>query len=163
MKLINQIKLKKAEKALLFFDEKRIGEEVKANLVSFSVDGVTVSQTEKQQLISVLLEAVDKIEIDLDTSYPNRQKIFYLWFDQVENLLRWTVTSSIDKKTTPFSSVLVEVTIDEIVELWLEPQSSDNGSKLSYSDIENMSSLELRNLANSLEAPSLDIYIRMLS
>jgi len=160
MGLISQIESNKAKRVSLFFEESRVGEEVKNNLVSVSANGIVVNENEKRALIDALLGTVDKIEGDLELRYPDKYMKLYLWFDEGEAVLRWTVISDIDQKNLPFSSNVEEVTIEKVVENWLAPKRLHNDDELSFSEIEDMSASELRELMDSLEVPSLDVFIR---
>ena len=160
MKLISQIESNKAKGVSLFFEESRVAEEVKNNLVSVSAAGVVVNENEKSALTDALLGTIDNIEVDLKLRYPDKHMKLYLWFDEGETVLRWTVISDIAQKNLPFSSSIEEVTIDKVIENWLAPQRVHNDDELSFSEIEDMSASELRELTNSLEVPSLDVFIR---
>ena len=159
MKLISEIKSNEAKRISLFFEESRVGEEVKNNLVSVSAAGVVVNENEKRTLIDTLLGMIDEIWVDLKLRYPDKYMKLYLWFDEGEVVLRWTIISDINQKSLPFSSNVEEVTIDKIIENWLAPERIYN-DELSFSEIEDMSASELRELMNSLEVPTLNVFIR---
>jgi len=162
MELIVEIKSNQAKKASLFFEMSRIGEEVKNNLVSVSAAGVVVNEKEKKELKYALLETMDKIEVDLKLRYPDRHVILYLWFDEAEAALRWTVVSDVGQKKLQFSSSVEEVTVDKVIENWLAPQSVDNDDVLSIDQIEGMGANDLREVMSSLQVPSLDVFIRSI-
>lgn len=161
LELINQIKSNQSKKILLSFEKNRIGEELKDNLVSISAIGVVIDQNGRKLLIDTLLETVVQIEKDLKVLYPRRCMIFYLWFDEGEEVLRWSVVSDMNQRSLPFSSNVEEVTINKVVENWLVPKRVSDQSSLS--GIDNMTPSELRTLMNSLEVPSLDVFIHRCS
>lgn len=143
MGLISQIKSNQAKRITLFFEENRVGEEVKNNLVSVSAAGIVVNQNEKEALADALLGTIDSVVSDLMVRYPAKHMKFYSWFDKEAKVLRWTVISDIGQKKLPFSSIVKEVTIDRIIENWLAPQRVHDGEHLSISEIENMPANEL--------------------
>jgi len=147
---MSQIESCQAKGVSLFFEESRIGEEVKNNLLSVSAAGVVVNENDKRALIDALLGMIDRIEGELKLLYPDKHMKLYLWFDKGEMVLRWTVVSDIDQNNLPFSSSLEEVTIDKVIENMFAPQRINNDDELSFGDIESMSASELRELMNSL-------------
>ena len=159
LELINQIISNQSKNISLFFEKKRIGEEVKKNLVSISAKGIVLDQNEKKLLIDTLLETISKIEKNLSARYPNRKMIFYLWFDRGAEVLRWSVVSDMNQPRLPFSSNVEEVAINKVVDNWLSETIENRSEKLSPSEIDNMTPSELRTLMGALKAPSLDVFV----
>ncbi len=156
-KLINQIKKFKDKNYLLFFDKDRIGQEMKSNLISISSSMCSKNQDRKKLLVDVLMETIYKIEKKLCILHPNHSILFLIWFDEEAKFLRWSIISDVNQNNLPFSSDVEEVKLHEIIENWLDPKCTTK--QVTEVEINNMSQAELRLLINSLEIPTLEVFI----
>jgi hypothetical protein len=158
--IIDQIDSFSFDNTKLFFDETRLGKEVRLNLASFSGSGSGSTSDRINQLIRVLEMAIARMELALGSLLNGRRAIFYMWHDGPANLLRWSIISDLGQKNLPFCSNVKEVDLDTVVKEWTAPV--DDSGLLAMSKIEQMTSTELRNISRATGIPTINAYVRRL-
>jgi hypothetical protein len=159
--IIDQIGSFSFEKTQLFFDESRLGEEVRLNLVSIPCSITGIPDQEVSQVIDAIQQAVSKMEIEIGRLLKNRRAVFYMWHDDHAKLLRWTIISDLGQAKLPFSSKTAEVDIQTVVKEWAKV--SDPPSLLTSNEIEKMTSAELRKISSANRIPTINVFVKRVS
>ena len=156
--IIDKIRLFSFETTQLFFAENRVGEEVRLNLASFPPPGPLEPDA---PVSGALQEVICKMEVQIGRFLANRRAIFYMWHDEQVKLLRWTIISDVGQAKLPFSSNITEVDMGTVVEEWT--RVTDNPGLLTMSEIEKMTSADLRKISRAQGIPTINVFVRRIA
>jgi hypothetical protein len=146
-------------KTQLFFDQTRLGEEVRLNLASFPGSRSELSAETVDELVSSLKMAIGRMEIALRALLNNRKAIFYMWHDETAHLLRWSIISDLGQLKLPFSSNVQSVDIREVVNEWAT-KPMDDSDLLTLNQIEQLTTEELGDIVRAKGVPTINVYVR---
>lgn len=158
--IIDQIDTFSFRKTRLFYDQDRLGEEVKLNLASFPGNRSGISNDQQNEIIGALQKALTRMEIELASLVKNRKAVFYLWHDEQARQLRWAIISDFGQTKLPFSSNVTEVGLEAVIKDWGKPQKDSN--LLTMSEIEKMTPAELSKSSRSKGVPIIDVFVRRI-